>query len=82
MGKVKDMGVVNQIREKTKEENVQGIMQTKKMNEHKKRFDKLITMMCAHKRKDNKQIFRRKMMIEKQRKLKDMRRMNKEKKLK
>jgi hypothetical protein len=42
MGKVKNMGVADQIREKTQGKNVQGIMQNKKMNEHKKRFDKLL----------------------------------------
>jgi hypothetical protein len=47
------------------------------MNEHKKRFDKWITMMCAHKQKDDKQIFWGGMMIEKQRKLKDIKIMNK-----
>ncbi len=41
MGKVKNMGVVDQIREKTQRKNVQGIMPQKKKNEHKKRFDKL-----------------------------------------
>jgi hypothetical protein len=40
MGKVKYMGVVDQIREKTCGKNVQKIMQNKKMNEKKKRFDK------------------------------------------
>jgi hypothetical protein len=36
MGKVKDMGVVDRIREKTRGKNVQGIMQNKKINAQKK----------------------------------------------
>jgi hypothetical protein len=49
MGKVKDMGVVNQIREKNMREKCSRNSAKQKMNEGKKRFDKRITMMRVHK---------------------------------
>jgi hypothetical protein len=49
MGKVKDMGVVNQIREKNMREKCSRNNAKQKMNEEKKRFDKRITMMHVHK---------------------------------
>jgi hypothetical protein len=49
MGKVIDMGVVNQIREKNMREKCSRNSAKQKMNEGKKRFDKRITMMRVHK---------------------------------
>jgi hypothetical protein len=40
MGKFEDVAVVNQGREKTQGNNVQGTTQNMKMNEHEKRLDK------------------------------------------
>jgi hypothetical protein len=49
MGKAKDMGVINQGKEKIGGKNVQKIMLNTKMNKHKKKPNKRITLMCAHK---------------------------------
>jgi hypothetical protein len=49
MGKVEDMGVISQIKEKTKRKKVQKIMQNTKMIEHKKKPNKGVTLMHAHK---------------------------------
>ncbi len=62
MGKVKDMGVINQGREKTRWKNVQRIMRSTKMSIHKKRPSKRVTLTCAHKEKDDRKISRRGMM--------------------
>ncbi len=72
MGKAKDMGVINQGKEKIGGKNVQKIMLNTKMNKHKKKPNKRITLMCAHKWKDDKQITQRGMMTKEQRNLKGM----------
>jgi hypothetical protein len=48
MKKVKDMGVIIQKKEKTRRKKVQRIMQNTKMNEHKKKPNKEVTLMHAH----------------------------------
>ncbi len=48
MSKVEDMGVIIQRKEKTRTKKVQRIMQNTKMNEHKKKPNKEVTLMHAH----------------------------------
>jgi hypothetical protein len=65
----KDMGVIS-----LKKENIGGknVWKTthKKVSECKKRPNKRVIKTCVHKWKDDKQIFEREVMIEKQRMLK------------
>jgi hypothetical protein len=70
------MGVINQ-----RKENIGKIMQNTKMNEHKKKFGKKVTLTHAHRWKDDKQISQRVVMTKEQRKLKGLKRMNKWNKL-
>jgi len=48
MNKVEDMGVIIQRKEKTRRKKVQKIMQNTKMNKHKKKPNKEVTLMHAH----------------------------------
>lgn len=81
MNKAKNMGVVGQVREKTWRKNIQKIMENKKMNEGKKRPNQWVTMTCAHRQKDDKQIFWKGVTTKTQRKLEGIKGMNKGDKL-
>jgi hypothetical protein len=72
MGRVEDMGVISQKNEKTQGKNIWRIMQNTKMSKHEKKPNKQVTLMHAHKWNDDKQISWKGVMIEKQRKLKDI----------
>ncbi len=80
MGKVEVVGVINQRRErhkgKTFEEHKHKNEQVQKMP------NKGVTLMRAHKWKDDKQIFRKGVMTKEQKKLKGTKGTNKRKKLK
>jgi hypothetical protein len=56
MGKVKDMGVINQGREKIRWKNVQRTTQSTKINVHKKKPNKRVTLTHAHKQKNDREI--------------------------